>query len=408
MKIWIKLLLGIIVGGVLSALLPATDGVREALGFVSTVVVRAGRFVAFPLVFFSLIMATHELKREKKVLATYGGTLAVLLTAPAILVMVGMATILLVSPSRIPIPVEEARAVSLMGWRELIMALVPANLFQIFSGDANLLLPLLALAVLLGMSLDFDKIATRLVIQMSDSLSRVFFHINGVIVELLGIGLIGVSAAFFMGLASYDLSPFRQLLVVLTVDTLVILGGLYPLLLYLFGGRRNPYKWVYASLGAGLAALAAGDVYFSLGVQIRLAKNSFGIPRTVGSTAHPLFAFLSRAGTAMVTSVTFLLILKSYSTLEVGLQEILWIMGSSYLLSFALGSVPGNGVFVALAILCGIYGQGRQDAYLIIMPIAPLLVSYGAFLDAVTAALGTYLVGRGHPDHTEIEARDFS
>ena len=45
---------------------------------------------------------------------------------PALLIIIGMATILLVSPARIPISVQEAEAVRLVGWKELLQAVVPA------------------------------------------------------------------------------------------------------------------------------------------------------------------------------------------------------------------------------------------------------------------------------------------
>ena len=407
MKIWLKLLIGSLVGFLLAVILPATAGVVSVFDFLATLFVRIGRFMVFPMVFFSVCIGTYELTREKRTLAVYRQSAIFLLGACALLAILGVLTCVIVSPTRIPIPVEEAEPVSRLTFPQLILSLFPANLFGVFTGSADVLLPLIVLGLILGFSMDFDNVAPRVLIQIADSLSRTFYHINAMVSEVIAIGMIAMGASLVLELRLHDLSAFRQLITILSVDTIIVVFGVFPLLLYWLGDKEPPYRWVYAALGPAIGGFVSGDVYFSLGLLTRHGKESFGVPRTVGSAVYPLFAFFGRAGTALVTGVTFVLVLRSYSSLEISVLEVLWVMLTTFLVSLLLGSAPGSGALVALSVLCSLYGRGRQDAYLIVRPVVPLLVAYGAFLDVLTSAFAGLLVGRTHPEWKSVEVKDY-
>jgi aerobic C4-dicarboxylate transport protein len=407
MKIWLKLLIGAVVGVLLAVILPATTGIISVFDFLSELFVRIGRFMVFPMVFFSLCIGTYELTREKRTAAVYRQSVVYLLGACALLAVIGVLSCVIVSPTRIPIPVEEAEPVARITLPELLLSLFPANLFTVFSGSADVMLPLMVLGIIIGFSMDFDNVAPRVLIQIADSLSRTFYHINALVSEVIAIGLIALSASLILELRLHDLSAFRQLITILSVDTIVVVFGVFPLLLYWLGDKEPPYRWVYAALGPAIAGFVSGDVTLALGQLTRHGKESFGVPRTVGSAVYPLAAFFGRAGTALVSGVTFVLILRSYSSLELGILEVLWVMLMTFLVSLILGSAPGSGTLVALSVLCSLYGKGRQDGFLIVKPVMPLLVAYGAFLDVLTAAFTGLLVGRTHPEWKNVEAKDF-
>ena len=109
----------------------------------------------------------------------------------------------------------------------------------------------------------------------------------------------------------------------------------------------------------------------------------------------------------MVTSVSFILILRSYSSLGLAFAELVWVALFSFLVSFALGGVPGLGVFVSLSVLSSMFGAGYQEGYLILKPVAPLLVCFGVLLDVVTSSLASMLVARHEKMQKDIELGEF-
>ena len=407
MKIWIKTLIGIIIGVLLAIFLPHTAGVQGVFRFLSQLVVQVGRYLIFPLVFFGLVIGTYELRRSQKLGPVYGRMLLYLVLSTLLLVLIGVATVLIFSPARIPILIEKDHVLQVPGFQELLLRIFPSNLFSIFVESGNLLLPVLVFSFLLGVNLEYDARIVTPVLQLFDSLSRIFYHINSLLVELLGIGLIAVTTNLLLSIGSYDLSLFRQLLTIISIDVLLIVFGVYPIILYLAGEKENPFRWLYAAMAPILTALVTGDGYLSLTMLIKHGKESFGVPRRVGSAVYPFFAYFGRAGTAMITSVSFILILKSYSSLEITFLQVLWTIGFSFLVSLALGPVPGASAFVAVSLLCGLFGKGLQEGYLILNPIAPLLISAGVLLDVLTSAFVALLISRHAEVWEEVDVFEF-
>jgi aerobic C4-dicarboxylate transport protein len=405
MKIWIKLLIGSLVGLAAGFFIPVqSQGFFDSL---SSLLVGIGRYALFPFIFFSLGIGTSELRQEKRLLRVYYSVFKYLVLSAGLLIIIGTLSVLVFPPERIPITIESDRAfdpVSVIGGLQTIF---PRNLFAVFFGSGDFLLPILVLAFLLGLNMDFDRQLTRPVMQLFDSLSRIFYHLNSLIAELFAIALIAIAAARVSHLSHSDLGMYKQIIIILAVDVVVVAFGVFPGALYLLGIRENPYRWLYASIGPAIAGLFTGDAYISLGILTKHGKESLGVPRMVGSAVYPLFAVVGRAGTAMVATVSFILILRSYSSLEITFLQTLWVMLFSFIVSFILGAMPGNGAFYAVFMLCSLYAKGLQEGYLILRTIAPLLVSFGAFIDVLSSAFVSLLVAREENVWTEVETENF-
>jgi aerobic C4-dicarboxylate transport protein len=407
MKIWIKVLVGSVLGILLGAFLPAGPKSMELFSFLSRLLIQIGRYVLFPLIFGSLAIGTFELRRERILRATYARLILYLVGATVVLVVVGILTVIIFSPQRIPIPVAQESATRLPGIKETLLGIFPSNLFQALVGSGQLLIPVVVLAFLLGLNLNFDLRVTTPTVELLDSLNRIFYHLNSLVCELFAFAMVVVSAFFLMTLRQNDLGMFKQIIMILTIDAALVIFAVYPLLLYFLGERDNPYKWLYASIAPALVAFFSGDQYLPMTMLIKHGHENLGVPRRVGSAVYSLFAVFGRAGTAMVSAAGFLLVLKSYSTLEVSFLQVLWTILFTTLVSMALGSVPGLGAFVALSTLCGIYGRGIEEGYLILRPIAPLLVSYGVILDVIGSAFVSLLVSRQVKVWREVDLYDF-
>jgi aerobic C4-dicarboxylate transport protein len=405
MKIWIKLLVGAVLGLLAGIFIPVS-----ALGFfdsLSDLLIGVGRYALFPFVFFSLGIGTTELRQEKRLGRVYLSAFKYLVLAAGALIIIGTLSVLVFPPERVPITIEAEKAFAPVGIMAGLKAVFPRNLFMVFFGGGDFLLPLMVVAFLMGLNMDFDRQLTRPVVQLFDSLSRIFYHLNSLIVELFAVALLFLSAARVSHLVHADLGMYKQLIIILTVDVALVAFGVFPGALYLLGIRENPFRWLYAAIGPAIVGLFCGDQYVSLGMLSKHGKESLGVPRMVGSATYPLFAVLGRAGTAMVSSISFILILRSYSSLEITFLQTLLVMLLSFVVSFILGGVPGGGSFFSIFMLCSLYGKGLQEGYLILKTIAPLLVSFGAFLDVLCSAFVSLLIAREENVWTEVATENF-
>jgi aerobic C4-dicarboxylate transport protein len=390
------------------ALLLGGDGALPTLDAIGRLFIHVGRYALFPLVLFGAAVGVYELKREKKTLVTLGRILLYMTIASALLAVVGTLSTIVFAPDRIPIIIEEEIIYSVPSLSQVLLSIFPRNLFAVATVTGDHLLPIFIFALILGLNLTFDRLATRPAIQLFESLNRVFYNLNAFVLEIIAIGFIPITAAFLLRLSSTpELSLYRQLILVLVIDTLFVMFVLYPILIYFGAGKRNPYRWLYTGLGTLFVAAVTGDAFFSLTAQIRHTKENFGVPRRIGAVSLPIFTLFGKAGTAMVTGTSFVLIVTSYSSLGITIAQTVWIMVFAFLASLAVGSFPGIGIIVALSILSSGFSSGFEEGFLILSPVLPVLMSFAVTLDVLTASLATMLVARHSGSQNEIEPSEY-
>jgi Na+/H+-dicarboxylate symporter len=394
MKIWLKMCFGAVIGILLGLYLPDASGdTGRFFVYLSGLAIRIGRYALLPLLFFSLAISVYDLRLEGRLFAVYRKTIVYAILTSLGMITLGIFLVSMFTPGRIPIIIESQIPLEKPGPGEMLYKVFPANLFTLFTDSTDFLLPLIVFGLLFGLALAHNRNMFHSLVEICDSLSRLFYHINSFITEFLFIGGIALSASLMLRLRKVtDISLFLELFIVLGLFSLILGFGIFPLLLYFLQGRKKPFVWMYAQIAPALGALLSGDVYFSLGLLVRHAKETIGLPRKVCAGSPFLTTVFTRGGSAMITAVSFMVILRSYSSLETGFLNVLWIIAASFGISFLLGAVPGSGAFVGLALLSGMYGKGMEEGFLILRPVSLILVSLGAFLDVVCASFVTTLV----------------
>ena len=205
-----------------------------------------------------------------------------------------------------------------------------------------------------------------------------------------------------VAISSYWMIKFHEMLltavfvdfaILLIVDLLIIALVIYPALLKIFCRDINPYRVLYASLAPMMAAFFSQDTHVALSVLLRHSNESLGVRRRISSVVLPVFSIFGRAGSALVITVSFVVILKSYSinVFRIAFSDIFWLVGYASLFSCLLGRFPAGGTYIALTSLCMLYGRGFESGYLILRPAAFFIGSVAAAINALTAITGTYI-----------------
>jgi aerobic C4-dicarboxylate transport protein len=409
MKLWIKITIGVIIGLFFGAILPEKGGdTASFFSGLSEFFIHAGRYGLYGLVFFGLAVGTYELRKNKDFTKTYLFTTGLTLLTTFVLVFIGVLIIVILSPQRIFVFAQEETVKEIPKISELLLSVFPKNIFAVFAQEGNFLLPIFFLAVILGLSFNFDEFTTAPVANLFDSLSRIFFHIYSYIVQIMAIAVVSFTISFTFEIRSIvDASLFYELILIISLLTVFFIFIVFPLLIYFLCGRENPYKWLFGILPVLLTAFFSGDGYLSMGMLMFTGKKNHGIPRKMGSSIYTFLAVFGKAGTAMVVGVSFIIILKSYSSLGISFSQFVWVIFMSFSVSFILGSVPGIGVLAGLSLLSSIYGKGVEDWFLILNPIMPILISFGVLLDIVANGFIAYLISHKLKMRSEVETYDF-
>ena len=187
-------------------------------------------------------------------------------------------------------------------------------------------------------------------------------------------------------------APYIGLLRIVLIATVIILFGLYPLAYYLIT-RKRPYADMRVFFSALIASLFTGDSFINAQILLRTLKENGGMKREATGLSLPLLTMFSRTGSAMITSICLLTILKSYSSLELTAFQVFWVIAVSLLISLLLFAQSYTGIYTALIISCGLYGRGLVEGYVLILPILPILVIFAGVLDTANMAFITLAAG---------------
>lgn len=395
MKIWIKYLLGIALGIIASFVLPEnllTDS--GIVSFLSELAIRTVRFLLLPLMFFSFTVAVFKLRDTKKLFKTLSVTAIVIISTTLLFTILGLVAIFIIKLPRIPISADRVTQTVSLNILENIKSLFPYSGFEALLNGLYLL-PALIFAGLAGIGCAVDKTDSKPTITLFDSLTKVCNAIMNFFIDFFAIGLVAVTCMWmfqFMDVISSGI--YNGLIILLAVLIFLIAVVIYPLILYIVCKETHPYRVLYASLGTFFASFFSGDTNLSLALAMRHNRESLGIKRRSTSTVTPLLSVFSRAGSSLVVAISFIVIIRSYNALGISFSDVIWVAGFSILSSFFLGPFPTGSTFLALTVLCSLYGRGFEAGYLLLKPIAFILCSFAAAIDSLTMIFGTYIVSQ--------------
>ena len=393
MKLWIKYLIGALFGAAFAFILPlGNEQVAAAVSFVTEIIVRFGRYMVVPVVFFTAVIAFNRLRDTKMLFKTGIWTGGVIVASSLLLTVTGLLSILIVKLPRIPITVETVSESASLGVGDLIKSLLPYSAFETLN-NGSFILAAFFFAMLVGTASTADPVLFKPVTQLADSLSKLMYNISVIFTEFLSVGMVAVLCSWtiqFRGVLTSGV--FAPLILMLLFDFIFIAGVVYPLIIRYLCHDPHPYRILYASVCSVVTAFFSGDTNLVLQLNMRHGKESLGVRRRINGVVHPLFSIFARGGSALVTAISFIVIWRSYSSLSIPFTDILWITAVSFGISFLLGGFPAGGAFVSISVLCMLYSRGFENGFLLLKPAAPIICSFAAAFDALTAIFGSYII----------------
>ena len=394
MKIWIKYLIGIVLGITIAFLFPQDSELANSrINFLQGIAINAGKYSLFPFLFFTLILGTYKLKENGSLFKVVFFSIVFVLVVSFLCSMFALLSVFLFSSPRVPIFQEEGALNATLGIRDAFLRIFPPNVFLSFSENL-FILPICIFAIFIGSACANDKLNARPLLQLFDSLSRLFYSIMAFFVDMFSIALIAISAYWMLSFRQLILNKaFVRFITFLLVDGLVVMLVIYPIILKVFCPKINPYKVIYASIAPVLAAFFASDANLALNVLFRHANESLGVRRRMTSFVLPLLSTFARAGSAMVITMSFLVIITSYSSLGMNnFWDMMYVVLVSVLLSFCISHCAKEGVYIAISAVCALYGNGFESGFLILHPAIFFMASVATAIDALTALVGVYIV----------------
>ena len=393
MKVWAKYLLGVALG-ILAAFILPTDNPAclNVLAFLSELFIRIGRYIVVPLIFTTAICAVNKLRSSKLLFKTFLWTGLVILASSLLLTFIGVISVLIVKLPRIPITVDIPSEVTHIDIKAMILSLFPVSGFNAIS-DGSFLLVSFVFAFLIGWESASDELVFKPIFALADSCAKLFYNIANFFTEILSICCVAIACYWFVNFRGIiEPGIYAPMVVMLLVDFVIVVGLIYPVILRFVCHDPHPYKVLYASIAPMILSFFTADANVVLPLSYRHGAESLGIRRRCRGFTYPLFSIFARGGSALVASISFILIWRSYSSLSIPFADIIWIFGLSFGLSFLLGGIPSSGAFILLTILCDKYAKGFETSFLLLQPASLIICSFSALFDTATAMVGSYIV----------------
>lgn len=393
MKVWIKYLIGIVLGVLAAFVLPLDNAkASEFLSFLVELFVRFGRYLVVPLVFSTAIVSINKLRTSKLILKTFLWAFIIIVVSSLLLTLLGIVSISMVKLPRIPITIEAVSEVYKLDVKQLILSLFPYSAFNSINDGAFLLVSFI-FAFLIGWESGSEQTLFKPVFALADSCSKLFYNIAVFFTEVMAVCTIAIMTNWMITFKDIlNTGIYTPLIVMLLCDFVIIVGLIYPLIIRFVCHDPHPYRVLYASIAPMLLGFISGDSNLTLPLSIRHGKESLGIRRRVGGVTYPLFSIFARGGASLVVVISFILIWRSYSSLNFAFSDMIWIFAMAFSIPFLLGNVPSGVAFIVLTIICETYAKGFETSFLLLKPVALILCSFASVIDVATSMFGSYIV----------------
>jgi len=346
MKLWVKILLGLLLGVISGVLFPSFSENIKPLG---DIFIRSIKMLIVPLIFSSLVVGVTGMKDPKKLGRIGIKTFSMYLLTTAVAITIGLSVGTILKPG-VGVDLGSAtvtKAKDVQPFSETLVNLVPANPIQSMANGE--VLPIIVFAILFGISLNLVGKKADPLVNVIDAIAEAMYKLTAIVMELAPYGVFALMAFISQ---KYGLAVLLPLLKVLFG---VYLGCIIHALFTLSGSvyffaKLNPLTFLKGIIDALAIAYSTASSSGTLPVTIRCARKNLGVSDNLSSFVLPLGATINMDGTAMYQGVAALFISQAYG-IDLTFGNYVTIILTSTLASIGSAGVPGAGLIMLTLVL---------------------------------------------------------
>ncbi|AHH08376.1 dicarboxylate/amino acid:cation symporter [Borrelia anserina] len=373
----VKFFLTMPIGILLGLFLPS-----EAYNILSQIFIRLAYFSLIPFLIFSIPLGIENIIENKKFRRLFGKTIyyGILINIIGALISIAIATIYL--PQRIPILDKNIRNLYTFDKTTFLETFFPKNIFTILTNSNPNLLSIYIISIIIGTSFYYAKQKGRIARELILSISNLFYNANGIVVKLLHFGIIFITASYTINLTKFkNYQYYIDSIIFLSLWTIIIILIIIPMISYRFTKNfKLSYKNILISIQNIIFAGLTMDTYAPYSILIEDIKNEKIKVKKSIITNIPIINFISKSGTIFISTISFFIILKSYSSLPISIYEIGYMSVLAFLCIFAFPHIPNSLIYI-ITMLCSTYTKGIELSHSNIIPILPILTSLALMID---------------------------
>ncbi|MCF0261348.1 MAG: dicarboxylate/amino acid:cation symporter [Sphaerochaetaceae bacterium] len=419
MKTWLTYLAASAMGLAFELVFKESVVFSTTMYFVADIVLRLGIFIVFPLSFFTMTAGTASLTREKGSNGYVWLSTIFWALFTTVVLAVTASALFRVYPAAFPVTsttIKEAEEATALYQQLSTSTLVRVdaanpitnNAFLNLLKSSDCLIPIAFLALIMGYAFRPTTEIVRPAYITLNSISEVMFRLTKKVAQLLWIAIFFLSGVWFDKLWN-DATVFYswQFIILCCFIGVAVLLLVIPLIYAIATGfKRNPYRQIGRLLSAGTAGLFSENYLFAQPALYTDCRINLGIQKRVVSTALPIHSFITKGGTALISTMcTCSLIYAINETLPTPVQTITIALACT-LASFICCLHAGYEVLFATSFALSLLKVDIKGAEFSILGILPLLNGIAIMFDVLLAGLGTSFTAYQLKADCNIKERD--
>lgn len=336
--------------------------IRKANAFLGDLFLKLLKFIAVPIVLFSLIVGASSLNDLKKLSRIGGKTIAIYLCTTALAITVGLLLANAVRPGsyitqevrdqlasrRAAEAATRIEAAAEPNMWKTILNIVPDNPFAALA-QADMLAVVFA-ALMIGIALTLiPREKARPVIAFCDGMTDVIIKLVHIVMLMAPVAVFALIAKAITDLGPEILGGLFVYSAVVVVGLILMIFGVYPSILRIFAKVRLG-RFYRAIAPAQLLAFSSSSSSATLPVTMECVEHRLGVSEDVTSFAIPLGATINMDGTALYQGVATLFIAQLYG-MDLTVAQQLTIVLTATLASIGTAGVPGVGMIMLVIVL---------------------------------------------------------
>jgi len=373
-RLWLKILLGMILGVVAGLLLGPFGGfvepgmaevIGEWIALPGYIFLGLLKMIVIPLVLASIILGVASSESMSDLKKTGLSTAGYFIVTTAIATCIGLGMALFINPGKyisgelLQMAMEEEVAVessnmdfsfSIGTLPSKIGGLIPANpLDAMVQGQ---MLQVVIIAIIVGVALvSLSRRQSAPMIHLLNSVQAICMTVVKWSMALAPIAVFGLLTKFTIMLGIDALVGMAVYVATVLVSLMLLMG--MNLLIIAVLARKNPFDFLRAVRDVLLLAFSTSSSAAVMPVSIKTAEEKLGVRPSISQFVIPLGATVNMNGTALYQGVATVFLAEVFGV-HLGLGQLVLVMVMAVAAAIGTPSIPGVGIVILAVILSSV------------------------------------------------------
>lgn len=353
MKLWMKILIGLVLGVITGLIFGLSTIYLKPVG---TIFLSLINMIIIPLVLSSMTVGITSIHDPKKLGRLGSKTLLLYFLTTLVAIVFGLVLADLFDigtglnlHEKTLTAIQTAPLPSLtIG--DILLSIVPSNPFAAMA-NGNIM-QVIMFSVFLGLAINFSGEKGIPFRNFLSSMADVMYRLTSIVMEFAPIGVFAIMAWISGSFGLSVLLPLMKFLLVFYlacgIHMVIVFCGMLK-----YGAKISPWPFFKGMGDAIMMAFSTGSSSATLPVSMHCAQENLGVSKNISSFILPLGSTINMNGTAIFQTMSAIFIANAYG-ITLDIHHIMTLVMTTILASIGTAGVSGSGFIMLSAVLSAV------------------------------------------------------